>query len=109
MQKDYVISTISSVSLNPQKVNKAIMKKGIVDTILVYKDGSTESLGLGGYLDIGLIDTMKDLFVNFIGAVIFSIIGYFYVKHEGKGKLAASLIPQVEMNTKEENKEIKDN
>lgn len=109
MQKDYVINTISSVSLNPDKANKAIMKKDIVDTILVYKDGTTESLGLGGYLDIGLIDTMKDLFVNFIGAIIFSIIGYFYVKHEGKGKLAASLIPQVEMNTEEEKKETKDN
>lgn len=49
----------------------------------------------GGYLDIGLIDTMKDLQVNFIGAVAFSIVGYFYVKTRGKGKLAASLIPIV--------------
>ena len=38
----------------------------------------------GGYLDIGLIDTMEDLFVNFIGAVVFSIFGYFYVKKRGK-------------------------
>ena len=49
----------------------------------------------GGYLDIGLIDTMKELQVNFLGAVAFSIIGYFYVKTRGKGKLAASLIPIV--------------
>jgi hypothetical protein len=41
-------------------------------------------LGLNGYLDIGLIDTMKDLIVNFIGAVTFSIAGFFYVKHRGK-------------------------
>lgn len=52
-------------------------------------------LGLGGYLDIGLIDTMKDLFVNFIGAVVFSIIGFFYVKQRGKGKFANRFIPRI--------------
>ena len=40
---------------------------------------------------------MKDLFVNFIGAVVFSFIGFFYVKQQGKGKLASSFIPQVHM------------
>ena len=54
-----------------------------------------EKWNLGGYLDIGIVDTMKDLMVNFIGAVVFSIIGILYLKHRGKGKLAASLIPQV--------------
>ena len=49
----------------------------------------------GGYLDIGIVDTMKDLMVNFVGAVVFSVIGILYLKHRGKGKLAASLIPQV--------------
>ena len=53
-----------------------------------------ESLGLGGYLDIGLYDTMEDLFVNFVGAVIFSVIGYFYVKKRGQGKFASRLIPR---------------
>ena len=38
------------------------------------------ALGLGGYLDIGLFDTMEDLFVNFIGALVFSVIGYFALK-----------------------------
>ena len=52
-------------------------------------------LGFGGYLDIGLYDTMKDLFVNFIGAVVFSTIGYFYIKHRGKGKLAKAFIPTI--------------
>lgn len=45
-------------------------------------------------MDIGLIDTMQDLFVNFIGAVVFSIIGYFYVKNRGKGKFTGRLIPR---------------
>ena len=52
-----------------------------------------QELGLGGYLDIGLLDTMKDLFVNFIGAVVFSVIGYFYVKKRGEGKFAKKFIP----------------
>ena len=52
-----------------------------------------QELGFGGYLDIGLYDTMEDLFVNFIGAVTFSVIGYFYIKHLGKGKLAQAFIP----------------
>ena len=39
---------------------------------------------------------MKDLIVNLIGAVVFSVIGYFYVKTKGKGKFAKEFIPQVE-------------
>ena len=56
---------------------------------------SQTPLGVGGYLDIGLIDTMSDLLVNFIGAVVFSFIGFFYVKSQGKGKLASQFIPQL--------------
>ncbi|MDR2421027.1 MAG: hypothetical protein LBD49_02850 [Oscillospiraceae bacterium] len=40
----------------------------------------------GGYVDIGLYDTMKDLIVNFIGAAVFSALGYFYIKHRGEGR-----------------------
>ena len=54
-----------------------------------------QELGFGGYLDIGLYDTIKDLFVNFIGAVVFSTIGYFYIKHRGHGKLAKAFIPTI--------------
>jgi len=43
---------------------------------------------VSGYLDIGLYDTMKDMFVNFIGAVVFSIFGFFYAKYTGKNKSA---------------------
>lgn len=52
-------------------------------------------MGVGGYLDIGIHDTMKDLIVNLIGAAVFSVIGYFYVKKKGKGKFASEFIPQV--------------
>ena len=95
MQKDTVVNTISTVMLDPNGGTKAIAVKGITDTVLVLEDGSQVALGLGGYLDIGILDTMKDLFVNFIGAVVFSVIGFFYVKNRGKGRFARRFIPKV--------------
>lgn len=89
MQKDWIVTAINSVKLNPIGANVPIH----VDVQSVVING--EQWNLGGYLDIGLIDTMKDLIVNFIGAVVFSIIGILYLKNRGRGKLAASLIPQV--------------
>ena len=62
--------------------------------IIVHSDGSQEALGLGGYLDIGLIDTMKDLMVVDM-AVVSDIERYFYVKEKGKGDFAAQFIPRV--------------
>ena len=95
MQKDTVVNTISSVMLDPNGGNVPTAIRGITDVIVVTADGSEIPLGLGGYLDIGILDTMKDLFVNFIGAVVFSFIGYFYVKSRGKGRFARRFIPQV--------------
>ena len=91
MQKDFIVQNINSVSLNPEGLNN--VEHVQVESLIVNGEDWMEFPG--GYLDIGLIDTMKDLQVNFLGAVAFSIIGYFYVKTRGKGKLAASLIPIV--------------
>ena len=93
MQKDTVISTIGSVMLDPTGGNTPVVLKDITDVIIVQADGTQTALGLGGYLDIGLLDTMEDLFVNFIGALTFSIIGYFYVSSRGKNKFAKRFIP----------------
>ena len=95
MQKDTIVNAIHSVNMDPTLTNTVVHIRDITDVILVHSDGTQEALGLGGYLDIGIIDTMKDLFVNFIGAVAFSIIGYFYVKTKGHGKVAHRFIPQV--------------
>ena len=94
MQKDTVVNVISSVNLDPTGGNTPIAIKGITDVIVVCGDEQIP-LGVGGYLDIGILDTMKDLWVNFIGAVVFSIVGYFYVKSRGKGWFARNFIPQV--------------
>ena len=91
MQKDRFVTVINSVALNPSGANIPIHVE--VDSLLV--NGEDWLANYGGYLDIGLIDTMKDLFVNFIGAVVFSIIGYFYVKHRGRGRFAPQFIPVI--------------
>ena len=93
MQKDNVVQSIGSIMLDPTGGNHPVVLHNITDVIAVQADGTQTALGLGGYLDIGLLDTMEDLFVNFIGALTFSIIGYFYVRSRGKGKFAKRFIP----------------
>ena len=95
MQKDAVINSISSVMLDPTGGNNPVIIRGITDVIVVTEGGEEIALGLGGYLDVGILDTMKDLAVNFVGAVVFSFIGYFYVKSRGKGRFARRFIPKV--------------
>jgi len=89
MQKDTIITSISSVILNSEGKNVAVVlpiKSVIVNGI---------PWNYGGYIDIGLHDTMSDLLVNFIGAVIFSIIGWVYIKNRGKGKFAPRFMPRL--------------
>ncbi len=89
MQKDTILHSINSVMLDPTGGNHPTAIHGITEVAV-----NGEKLGLGGYVDIGLYDTMQDLFVNFIGAILFSVCGYFYVKHKGKGRIVSELIPQ---------------
>lgn len=93
MQKDSIVHTIGTILLDPTGGNQPIVLRNITGLIVVQADGTQTALGLGGYLDIGLLDTMEDLFVNFIGALIFSIIGYFYVLSRGTGKFVKRFIP----------------
>lgn len=104
MQKDTVVSTIGSIMLDAPGGNHPVVIKDITDVIVVQADGTRTALGLGGYLDIGLLDTMEDLFVNFIGALTFSIIGYFYVKSRGENKFAKRFIPVVNQESNPESK-----
>ncbi len=90
MQKDTVLHAIRSSYLDPTLSNKKVVIDGITDVVV-----NGQSLGVGGYLDVGLYDTMKDLFVNFLGAVVFSILGYFHVKTRGGHPIAKRFIPVV--------------
>ena len=90
MQKDTIIQHFNSVALDPTKSNIPVVISNIHEVFVNGKD-----LGINGYLDIGLIDTMKDLIVIFIGAVVFSFIGFFYIKNRGNSKLASRFIPRL--------------
>ncbi|MDO4493425.1 MAG: hypothetical protein Q4C53_06035 [Clostridia bacterium] len=94
MQKDTVVREIYSVETDPTRSNRVMAYRNIGDVILVYEDGTQEALGVGGYLDIGLRDTMKDLIVNFIGAVVFCSIGYFYAKQGWNDRFMARFVPR---------------
>lgn len=95
MQKDYLVNSISSVKINPSGLNDPILIKDITKTVIsgtidgVQQDWVIEN----AYLELGIIDTIKDMLVNCIGAIIFSIIGMIYIKNRGKGKFASSFIP----------------
>ena len=98
MQKDRIVQTISTVTLEPEGKNKPIIVEDINKTIIYStKEGqNVETVINGGYLDIGIIDTMKDLLVNFIGAVVFSTIGYFYIQNRNRYKFIEQFIPKKE-------------
>ena len=89
MQKDTVISQFSSVMLDPTNSNIPIRVADITDVAV-----NGESLGLGGYLDVGLYDTMEDLFVNMIGALVFAVIGFFRSRSQQAERIAVSFIPR---------------
>jgi len=96
MQKDRIIDSVSSVKINPSGANIPIRIKDIDYTIIYNEDayGNIQETKIeNGYLDIGIIDTMKDLFVNFIGAICFSIFGYLYIINRDKYNFVNHLIP----------------
>ena len=95
MQKDTVINEMSSVNFNEEHKNKAVILENIFKTQIFYKNGDkNEVLTIeNGYIDTGLIDTMEDLFVNFVGAVVFSILGFLYIKNRDKYKFAENFMP----------------
>ena len=101
MQKDTIIHAVSSVMLDQAGGNHPVSIRDIADVIVVHSDGTKQALGLGGYLDIGLLDTMKDLFVNFIGAVVFAVIGFFYARGKGKKGVISLFVPRKKARNKD--------
>lgn len=98
MQKDSIVTKISSVNLDPDNSNKVVVVKDIYETDIVTKEGIV--VIDGGYLDIGINDTMEDLFVNFLGAVVFSIFGYLYILNRDKYQFVNNFIPKKLTNAK---------
>ena len=95
MQKDRIVNRISSVKINENNENEPIIIEDI-NKIEIYSNNNKDIYTIeGGYLELGLIDTMKDLFVNFIGAIIYSILGYLYIKNRDEYKFAERFIPRL--------------
>lgn len=95
MQKDRIVSSISTVTLHPEGKNIPITVNNIEKTVIYSNSGDEqkETVIEGGYLDIGIRDTMKDLMVNFVGAVVFSIIGLLYIKDRDEYRFAEKFMP----------------
>ncbi len=91
MQKDFIVQEFGSVTLDPANMGTPIDVKGITETVIHTSSGETYTIN-GGYLDIGILDTMKDLLVNLLGAVVFSIIGYSTLKFSKSSKIAENLM-----------------
>ena len=91
MQKDEYVSSIRTVTLDPEQDNNVVAIEEI-EYVILYNENNDEIIKLDGYLDIGLHDTMKDLIVNFIGALVFSFFGYLYIINENKYKIAGKFL-----------------
>ena len=91
MQKDFIVQQFGSVTLDPANNGTPILVKDITDTVINTASGETFHIE-GGYLDIGILDSMKDLLVNLIGAVVFSIIGYITLKNDKSNKVTDNLL-----------------
>lgn len=108
MQKDWLMKDVSSVLLNPSGLNDPIVIRDVTKTVITGTiDGVEQDWVINGaYLDVGIVDTMKDMIVNCVGAVVFSIFGFFYISNRGKGRVVSSFIPKLK--TKEEIRETEE-
>ena len=97
MQKDRIVQEISTVTLNPEGKNDPVEIRNITGTTIYYiENGENKEISVvDGFLDIGIRDTMKDLFVNFIGAVVFSILRLLYIKDRDEYKFAEKFMPRL--------------
>lgn len=94
MQKDTLVTAINTVWLDPTNSNITIPVKDITSTNIMLASGEVIVIP-GGYLDIGIHDTMADLIVNLIGALVFAVLGFAYVKARDNNSFAARFIPRV--------------
>lgn len=93
MQKDTLVKSVSTVYLEENNKNKAVILKNIGKTVIYDKENNIIAEIENGYLDIGLNDTIKDLMVNLVGAITFSVIGFFYIKNREKYKFVSNFMP----------------
>lgn len=71
MQEDTIVNGFMSYLLSGTH-NSGMVVEDITQTIIIFGDGQTVTID--GYLDIGLIDTIVDIFVCFVGAVVYCVV-----------------------------------
>lgn len=94
MQKDTLVTALNTVWLDPTASNVTIPVRDIASTTITLAGGQTVVIP-GGYLDIGIHDTMADLIVNLVGTLVFAVIGFAYVHTRDKNSFAARFISRV--------------
>lgn len=75
MQKDTLVESVNSVYLNDSNLNSVFSISDILYTIIYTEDSFIEVQG--GYLDIGLYDTLEDMRFNMFGALVLLIFLLF--------------------------------
>ena len=84
MQKDTIISWIQSYKVSDNPLSEVGRIDGITGTIVQTPNGQVELPNINGYLDIGLVDTMHDMLVETLGALVYCVAYAF-----DKGKYTA--------------------
>ena len=90
-QKDAHVRQISTITLQRDGGNRPVRLDDIEKTEIYLKSGEIVTID-EGLLDIGIMDTMKDIYVNLAGAGMFCILGAFYLKDNHKNALMKNLI-----------------
>lgn len=104
MQKDFIVTSFQSTKLDPTNSQNVIPVRDITSTVIHTASGETVNID-GGYLDIGILDSMKDLLVNFLGAIVFCTFGFIYLKSGDKSKIAKSVVEGMKVQTVDEMKD----
>lgn len=97
MQEDMIIDGFGSYLLSGSH-NETVVIDGITQTIIHYGDGKTYVIE-GGYLDIGLYDTLNDMLVCTVGCLLFAAA--LIPDRKLGGKLKKLLIGRISPSNKE--------
>lgn len=91
MEEDTLITSFGSYYLSGNH-NETVSIENITETWIFFGDGEKYIIE-GGYLELGLIDTIVDMAVCFAGAMLFLVVEG--IDGSFGGKLAKFLIPEV--------------
>ena len=94
MQQDHIVTHIISYKLGSQGGSPLVIND-IRNTAV----NGTE-LGIGGYLDLGIHDTMQDLLSHMAGALIFSVTAFFQTRSENSRFLEIFVLSSVKNKNK---------